>query len=228
MVSQQLANILLRVNAACGRAGRLPGEVLLLAVTKTQSVEHINAALAAGITAIGENRVQEYLAKRPALRPHEFHFIGHLQRNKVKQILPHCAWIHSVDSLRLAEELRRQARCLPAPVSVLAEVNTSGEASKDGIDPTEAYALADLLHGSEGLVFRGFMTVAAPADDAEQVRPSFRLLRTLCDETRARFNDPRINQLSMGMSGDYEVAIEEGATIVRLGTALFGERQANV
>ena len=224
MLSQCLTDIQKRVQAACYRAGRRSTDVLILAVTKTMPPERINEAIGLGVGAIGENRVQEYLGKRARLRPHEFHFIGHLQRNKVRQILPYCAWIHSVDSVRLAEEISVRARAAGRRIPVLIEVNTSGEESKEGVDELMVPEMSDYLVSATGLDFRGFMTLAAPTEIPEQARFSFQMLRRILDETRSRHPGLAIDQLSMGMSSDFEIAVEEGSTMIRVGTALFGDR----
>lgn len=217
----------LRISEACRRAGRPREGVTLVAVTKTLPPEVVNAALAAGIADIGENRVQEYLGKRPMLGPHRFHMIGHLQRNKVRQIVGMCALIHSVDSAELADEIDRRSADRGLVTPVLVEVNTSGEASKHGIEPDAAAALVAHIAGCAHLELRGLMTVAAFLDDLEQVRPMFRMLRTLRDRLQAAHPAMRLTELSMGMSHDYEVAIEEGATLIRVGTALFGARDVH-
>jgi PLP dependent protein len=226
MLAERLEDIERRIAAACARTGRLRGEIGIIAVTKTLQPDMINEAIGLGLGRIGENRVQEYLAKLPALQPHEFHLIGHLQRNKVRSILAHCSMIHSVDSARLADEIHRQAGEAQRAVDILLEVNTSGEESKEGVAPEELPALAEHVLSLTSLRLCGLMTVALPADEAEDVRPCFRLLRGLRDELRTRFPGREFPHLSMGMSGDFETAIEEGATFIRLGTALFGARPA--
>lgn len=217
----------LRISEACRRAGRPREGVTLVAVTKTLPPEVVNAALAAGIADIGENRVQEYLAKRPKLGPHRFHMIGHLQRNKVRQIVGMCTLIHSVDDAELADEIDRRSAGRGLVTPVLVEVNTSGEASKHGVEPEAATALVAHIAGCAHLELRGLMTVAAFLDDLELVRPMFRMLRTLRDRLQEEHPTMRLTELSMGMSHDYEVAIEEGATLIRVGTALFGARETH-
>lgn len=216
----------LRITEACRRTGRPREDVTLIAVTKTLPPDVVNAALAAGIVDIGENRVQEYLGKRPLLAPHRFHMIGHLQRNKVRQIVGMCTLIHSVDSIDLADEIDRRSAGIGCVTPVLVEVNTSGEASKHGVEPDDASALVAHISGCAHLELRGFMTVAAFLDDLEAVRPMFRMLRVLRDRLQAAHPSLRLTELSMGMSHDFEVAIEEGATLIRVGTALFGARHA--
>ena len=224
MVTDRIARVQERIFRSCQKSGRTPDSVRLVAVTKTLAPDTVNEAIAAGLDAIGENRVQEYLRKRPFLLPHEFHLIGHLQRNKVKAILPFCDWIHSVDSAALAEEMQRQAAVLGRTFRVLIEVNVSGEDSKNGIDAADLPLLAEAVTGLPNLSLRGLMTVAEFTEDAEAVRPSFRRLRELREQLQARYPDAHCDQLSMGMTHDFDVAIEEGATMIRLGTAVFGQR----
>lgn len=227
MVAERMVQIRERISRACQRSGRPSDAVRIVAVTKTLGAPVINEAIEAGLFAIGENRVQEYLGKRAALLPHEFHLIGHLQRNKVKAILPYCHWIHSVDSLSLCEEIQRQAQTLARAVQVLIEVNVSGESSKSGVLPEDAAALARAAAGLPMLRVRGLMTVAEYVEDPELVRGSFRLLRETLGTVRAALPYGECDQLSMGMTNDFEVAVEEGATMVRLGTAIFGQRSGH-
>lgn len=197
--------------------------VRIVAVTKTHGPEAVRAAARAGIDAVGENRVQEALAKQDAVGPIdlEWHLIGTLQRNKVRQITGRFALIHSVDREELAVELdRRQPPGRRQPV--LVQVNCSEEAQKGGVAPAELPALLDRIAALPGLELRGLMTLAELTDEAARQRQAFRRLRTLREEAEARGH--RLPELSMGMSGDFGVAVEEGATMVRLGTVLFGER----
>jgi PLP dependent protein len=224
MIAERLHDIELRISAACRRAGRSRSEVTMVAVTKTLPADVINEAIRAGVAVIGENRVQEYLLKREALLPHAFHLIGHLQRNKVKSILPYCTMIHSVDSARLAEEIQMQAKALSRTVDLLLEVNVSGEESKFGLRPEETARVLENLRGMDCLRIRGLMTVAAFTEDPEEARPEFQSLNALLHRLRTEFPESDLRELSMGMTNDFEVAIEEGATIIRLGTALFGPR----
>ena len=197
--------------------------VTIIAVTKTHPADAVTAALAAGLTAVGENRVQEALAKQEALPgvPVEWHLIGSLQRNKARQAVNRFALIHSVDSLALAQELDRRA----APGSrqrVLVQVNCSAEPQKGGVEPDQLPALLEAVARLERLDLQGLMTMAALTEDLAVQRQAFRLLRELRDAAQGQGH--RLPELSMGMSGDYLVAVEEGATMVRLGTLLFGER----
>lgn len=216
--------ILDRVESACARAGRPADEVRVIGVTKTKPAEVLRAAHAAGITDIGENYVQELVQKHAMLGEIvRWHFIGHLQRNKVGEIIPFIGMIHGVDSERLATEISRRAQTIGRRIPVLAQVNTSGEESKHGIAPDQLSQLVSHMAELPGIELQGLMTIPAIFDDPEGVRPMFRLLRELRDHTRTTTGLP-LPHLSMGMTGDFEAAIEEGATMVRIGTALFGGR----
>ncbi len=225
MLTDRLIKIRSRISAACERAGRSPDSVKIVAVTKSVPVEEINRAIELGLTDIGENRVQEYLNKRPLLKLHEFHMIGHLQRNKVKTILPFCGLIHSVDSIALAEEINRRAEAEAIVAKVLLEVNVSGEDSKQGVPPAGVNDLAKTVLAMPNLLCAGLMTVAEQVEDPEMVRPSFRMLHSMLRELNSAYPSAGLCELSMGMTGDYETAIEEGATMIRIGTAIFGMRQ---
>jgi pyridoxal phosphate enzyme (YggS family) len=221
-LAQRVAEVRARIAERQAKAG-WSHPVTVVAVTKTHPPEAVRAAVAAGLTAVGENRVQEALAKQDALPDVrvEWHLIGTLQRNKAKHAVNRFALIHSVDSAALAAELDRRA----APGSlqpVLVQVNCSGEAQKGGVEPAGLPALLEAIRPLERLELRGLMTMAALGPDPEIARPAFRRLRTLRDEAAARGH--ALPELSMGMSGDYLVAVDEGATMVRLGTLLFGER----
>ncbi|HLV60740.1 MAG TPA: YggS family pyridoxal phosphate-dependent enzyme [Fredinandcohnia sp.] len=224
-VAAAIEKVRRRIDDACRAAGRDPGEVRLLLASKTQPPERILQALEAGVTLFGENRVQELVEKARALegRPIEWHFIGHLQRNKIRRVLDFARVVQSVDRPALVDDLVRELEKRDARLRVFLQVNTSGEASKFGVRPEEAEALARHIASSGRLELEGLMTIALHAEDPEGARPCFRLLRAIRDDLRARGFGP-LRELSMGMSGDLEVAIEEGATIVRVGTAAFGAR----
>jgi PLP dependent protein len=208
------------IAAACQRSGRSPGDVLLIAVSKTVEVERIRAAIAAGVACLGENRVQEAREKIDTLgRPVPWHLIGPLQTNKAKDAARLFDWIHSVDRLELAAELSRRARALGRTVDVLLEINVGEEPQKAGARPQEIKSLLDAAAGLDGIRVRGLMAIPPAVAEAEQSRPWFRRLRELRDGTG-------LEHLSMGMSADFEVAVEEGATMVRVGTAIFGPRAA--
>ena len=229
-VSENIARVRQRIAQAARRAGRDPGEVSLMSVTKTQPPERIREAYQAGIRLFGENRVQEFAGKAEALRDlkdAEWHMIGHLQTNKAGKTAELFAAVDSVDSLRLAQRLNAAAQLGSKKLAVLIEINVGGETAKSGVPPGST-ELEEILRGAadfQYLEFRGLMAVPPFTEDPEQARPYFRKLRELRDQIAAR-QWPRIgmNVLSMGMSHDFEVAIEEGSTCARVGTAIFGER----
>ncbi len=214
------------IRDACRRSGRIGSDVHIIGASKAQSVDTILEAVKAGIKAFGENYVQELISKTTQIDDSsiEWHFIGHLQRNKVKQIIDKVTLIHSVDSVALAAEISKNAVRLAKVMDVLLQVNSSGENSKSGISPDSLMHLAEECSAFEGVRIRGLMAVPEATDDEETLRGEFRLLRTLRDAVRDELAMPHCDQLSMGMSSDYEIAVEEGATMVRLGTILFGER----
>jgi PLP dependent protein len=217
-IKQNLDRVREAIARAAARAGRSPSEVLLIGVSKTVEAERIALAVAAGVPALGENRVQEAKEKIEALgRPVPWHLIGHLQTNKARDAARLFDWIHSVDRLELAQELDRRARALDRVLDVLLEVNVGEEPQKSGARPGEVKALLDACAGLGALRVRGLMAIPPAALDPELTRPHFRRLRELRDGAG-------LEHLSMGMSADYEVAVEEGATMVRVGTAIFGAR----
>ena len=221
VIAQNLARVWKKIEAAAKRSGRGREEVTLVAVTKKVGVDRIREAIAAGVTDIGENYVQEAQEKWIELREAaRWHFIGHLQRNKAKAAVEFFDMIHSVDSIALATEIGRRARALDKRVDVLIEVNVAGEAAKFGAPPDETLDFAGEVAEVDGIRLRGLMGMAPFVDDPELTRPYFSLLRRLFDKL------PPENRiyLSMGMTQDFEVAIEEGATMVRIGTAIFGLR----
>jgi len=210
------------IAGACARAGRKPDEVLLIAVSKTVEIERIRLSVAAGVAALGENRVQEAKEKIEALgRPVPWHLIGALQTNKAKDAARLFDWVHSVDRHELAQELDRRARALGRTVDALLEVNVGEEPQKSGARPGEIKGLLDACSRFASLRIRGLMAIPPAADDPEQTRPYFRRLRELRDAAG-------LEHLSMGMSADFAVAVEEGATMVRVGTAIFGPRPPRV
>lgn len=223
-LTSRLAAVQARMRAAAERSGRRIEDVRLVAVTKGVDPERIGEALALGIVDLGENRIQEALPKIAALGPApRWHLVGHLQRNKVGRAIEAFALIHSVDSVRLTEEIARRAGVLGRDIPVLLQVNVAGEPGKHGFAPEEVRDAARRIAGSPGVRVRGLMTIAPLADDPETVRPIFRRLRRLGEVVRAEV--PDADELSMGMSQDYEVAIEEGATLIRVGRAIFGGRR---
>ncbi len=225
-LAANLAHLRRRIAAACARAGRDPATVTLLAVSKGQPPEVVRAAADLGLTLFGENKVQEAKAKIPLCpgRLH-WHLVGHLQSNKARDAVHWFEMIQSLDSLALAAELQKQAEKAAKTVPVLLEVNVAGEASKFGYRPEQLLAELRELNAFPRLEIQGLMTLAPWTPDPEKVRPVFRRLRELKAECEQRLGAP-LAHLSMGMSGDFEVAIEEGATLVRIGTALFGPRSA--
>lgn len=217
-IAANAVDVRARIAAACDRAGRDPARVTLVAVTKTHAAAVVADAFAAGLRDFGENRVQEALPKISELsacgmRP-RWHLVGHLQTNKVPAAIEAFDILHGIDSERLAEVISRRAA---RPVTVLLEVNVAGEQAKHGVAPADAPAIAARIGGMPNLRLAGLMTVAPQVDDPEDVRPVFRRLRELRDAIG-------LPELSMGMTDDFEVAVEEGATMVRIGRAMFGPR----
>ncbi|MGE4440923.1 MAG: YggS family pyridoxal phosphate-dependent enzyme [Desulfomicrobium sp.] len=219
--------VLARMGEAARKVGREPGSVRLLAVSKLHPAADVQTLFEAGQTMFGENYVQEALAKM-ALLPREisWHFIGHLQTNKVKSVVGRFALVHGVDSLKLARSLQNQAEALGVTQDVLVQVNLAGEEQKAGISEADLPGLAEFLAGSASLRWRGLMLMPPFFDDPERARPYFARLRDLAETLRSGFGLP-LPELSMGMTGDFEAAIEEGATLVRIGTRIFGERGSN-
>lgn len=240
-IARNIERVQARIAAACRRAGRRPEEVRLVAVSKTVLPERIREAYDEGLRDFGENRVQEAEVKRPALRDFDitWHMIGHLQTNKARTARELFQWIHTVDSLRLAEKLDHAVNplapdgfagsegpeAIPNPVPVLIEVNVGGEAAKSGVEEGATLELARSISALPSLSLRGLMTVPPFTEDPEGARPYFSRLRDLGKVIdSARLPNVTTGELSMGMSHDFEVAIEEGATLVRVGTAIFGAR----
>jgi hypothetical protein len=226
-LGQRLDEVRGRIGAAAARSGRRADAVLLVAVTKTVGVELVREAVALGLADLGENRIQEAQAKITAVGRDRarWHLIGHLQRNKAGRAVGLFDRVHSVDDAELAESLSRHAAAAGQMLPVLVEVNVSGEASKFGVAPAELEPLLERVAALPGLGLDGLMTVGRLAERPEDARPGFARLRALRDDAERRLG-LGLPELSMGMSGDYEVAVEEGSTMVRVGTALFGERPA--
>lgn len=227
VLAERLPAIRARIASACRRAGRSPESVTLIGVTKGVAAPTVQAAVALGLTDVGENRVQEAREKRGQLAPppRRWHLIGHLQRNKAAHALELFDVIHSVDSLALLETLEQQAGRQGRQVPVLLQVNIAGEATKFGCRPEEALALARAAAACTHAPLAGLMTIPPWSAAAEAARPHFQALRGLRDELAEALGRPKeALKLSMGMSGDFEVAIEEGADYIRVGTAIFGER----
>ena len=216
-----------RIIAAATRSARDPGSIQLMAVSKTIPPERIREAVEAGITLLGENYVQEAREKIPVIGHNvSWHMIGHLQTNKVKYVINLFDWIHSVDRLELARELDKRAGQNNRKLNALIEVNVSGEESKNGVEASHALELVRQVSVLPNLNVRGLMTMPPYSDNPETSRPYFKALRSLRDEISiAAISGIRMDELSMGMTDDFEVAIEEGATIIRVGRAIFGERR---
>lgn len=226
-ISSNIAHIRQRIDAACSRSGRPVSSVGLIAVSKVKPAELVDAAYHAGQRLFGENYVQEFAEKVSAVTtPVTWHFIGALQSNKVKHIRGKVAMIHSVDRFSLAQEINKQWSKLDTPVDILIQVNIGDEGSKSGCQPEELEALVRDVAKLPFLSIKGLMCLPPHHDDPELVRPYFKRMRNLAAEI-SQLNIPGVAmaELSMGMSGDFEVAVEEGATLVRVGTAIFGARK---
>lgn len=226
MIQENLAHVRERIAIACAGSGRSENEVKLVAVSKFKPVSDIEEAIGAGQTVFGENRVQELCDKYQILgQKVEWHLIGHLQRNKVKYIIDKAAMIHSVDSIRLAEQISAEAVKAGVIMPVLLEVNVAREESKFGFFIEEAEEAVRKMGMMPGLKVKGLMTIAPFVEDAEENRKYFKKLYELYVDIRSKnIDNIEMVDLSMGMTGDYEVAIEEGATMVRVGTGIFGSR----
>lgn len=227
-IAARVRTVLDEIHRAASRAGRAPDGIRLMAVSKTVSVERLREAVDAGIRHVGENRLQEAVPKIETLGRDGvvWHFIGSLQRRKVKSVVGRFETIHSVDSLALAEEIDRRAQEAGFRQRVLLEVNLGGEVSKGGFEPDNLLAVLSSLNGLQHLDIRGLMVIPPPSLTAEGARPYFRRLRELAQTLTAQgWGNINMQELSMGMSHDYQVAVEEGATYVRVGTAIFGARR---
>jgi PLP dependent protein len=224
-ISENLASIRSRIAEACHRAGRDAQAITLVAVSKNKTARHIREAYDAGQKVFGENYVQEFLTKQQEFLPQEavWHFIGHLQSNKVKSMLGKVALIQTVDKLSLAAEISKRAAIENQLISILIEINISGEFSKYGLLPAQCFVEIEKIIALPNLLVKGLMTIASPESD--KVRAEFREMKMLFEKLKTLSPDPKhIIELSMGMSQDFEIAIEEGTTMIRVGTAIFGER----
>ena len=230
MVAENYRYVLKKVEEACARSGRDPKDVTLIAVSKTKPIEMIEEAMEAGARVFGENKVQELCDKYEQLpKDLHWHLIGHLQRNKVKYIVDKAELIHSVDSLKLAEEISKEALKKNVEVNILIEVNVAEEESKFGVSVEETPDLVEQIAKLPGIHIQGLMTIAPYTEDPEENRPVFRTLKKLAvDIKKKNIDNVCMDVLSMGMTGDYQVAVEEGATLVRVGTGIFGERNYEV
>lgn len=226
MIEKNLRQVEDNIRAACARSKRKPEDVTLIAVSKTKPAEMIETLFAAGKREFGENKAQELKEKYECLPDGiEWHFIGHLQTNKVKYVVGRAAWIHSIDSLHLAEAVSRECAKKGCDISILVEVNVAGEDSKFGIKPEETENLIREIAKLPHIHVRGLMTIAPFVENPEENRWIFRNLHKLSvDISSKNIDNIDMNVLSMGMTNDYEVAVEEGATHVRVGTGIFGER----
>lgn len=229
-LSGNLSEVQNRITQAARRAGRSPDEITLIAVSKTKPVEMIKEIYDAGIRDFGENKVQEISAKSAVLHSDiRWHMIGHLQRNKVKQVIDKACLIHSVDSMRLALQISEEAQKKGITVPILLEVNIAREESKYGFTAAETAEVLPDIASLGGITVKGLMTSAPFVNDPEENREYFRLMKQLCVDLKAQnIDNTNMDYLSMGMTNDFEVAVEEGATHVRVGTAIFGEREYNV
>jgi pyridoxal phosphate enzyme (YggS family) len=224
-LSEKLALVKSTILRACERSGRDSDKVKIIAVTKGHGEEVLREASGEGLWAYGESKVQEAVAKVEAFGRGEWHFIGHLQTNKVRWVPEYFSWVHSVDRWNLAEELNRRCEASGKVMKVLVQVNVAGEATKYGVSVEGARDLIEKVSGLRYLDLRGLMTIAPYFKDVSRTRPIFRRLRELRDEV-SEVMGIGLPELSMGMSHDYEIAVEEGATMVRLGTVLFGVRRS--
>lgn len=229
-VKKNLKTIIRRIEKACKKAGRDPDSVTIIPVTKTVETERIKEALDCGFNAIAENKVQEAEEKVPLLEAHLpppiWHFVGHLQSNKVNKVVRFASMIQSIDRMKIVKKLNKQLKKLGKEMPVLIQINVSGEDSKYGLHPDDALFFIEQAASFEHIKIKGLMTIGLFSDDWPKVRKGFRLLRELRDNIKAK-NIPGVEMeiLSMGMTNDFEIAIEEGATMVRVGRAIFGERE---
>lgn len=229
MIRENLVTVEQNIITACRKAGRNREDVTLIAVSKTKPVSQILECYEAGVRDFGENKVQELVEKYDRLpKDIRWHMIGHLQTNKVKYIIDKVCMIHSVDSLKLAEEISRQALKHRLEIDILVEINIAGEDSKFGVTAEEAPELIRKIQLLPGIHVKGLMTVAPYVENSEINRQYFVRMCQLCVDIQTQNPDNEIDVLSMGMTGDYGVAIEEGATYVRVGTGIFGERSYNI
>ncbi len=227
MIKENIVSVQKNIDKACNSGNRNAEEVTLIAVSKTKPVSMLMEAYECGCREFGENKVQELVDKYEVMpKDIKWHMIGHLQRNKVKYIVDKVTLIHSVDSLKLAEEISKEALKKQVQVPILIEVNVAGEDTKFGVKPTETEELVRQISMLEGIHIKGLMTIAPYVDNPEENRQYFAQLKQLSvDINRKNIDNVNMNVLSMGMTGDYMVAIEEGASYVRVGTGIFGERQ---
>lgn len=221
-INENLLNVKERIQKACEKSGRNPQDIMLLAVTKTVPVERIEEIMSLGVTSLGENRVQELLSKYDELPGASWHIIGHLQTNKVKSIIGKTHLIHSVDSVHLAKEIGKQSVLKDTVTDILLEVNVSGEESKYGMNLDFVDQMLSECEGIDGIRVRGLMTMAPLGAEESEIRKIFSALyKKYVDISTKKYDNISMDFLSMGMSGDFDIAIEEGANIVRVGRGLF-------
>lgn len=225
-LKERLENVRKKIRECAESSGRMAEDITLVAVTKTYEPDVINEAIALGVTDIGENKVQEILRKYDAVKPVRWHLIGHLQSNKVKYIIDKVVMIHSVDSLHLMDEIERQAKKQGVIMDILIQVNISGEESKFGIKSDEIYEFLDYAENLKHIRVRGLMTILPKSDNVVKNKLHFVNINQLyLDISQKKYDNISMDYLSMGMSGDFEEAIEEGSNMVRIGSAIFGERK---
>lgn len=226
-IESRLNDVKARISAAAKECGRVPEDIKLIAVTKTYPIEAMNEAIRLGVTDIGENKPQEIRDKFDNVSPVNWHLIGHLQTNKVKYIIDRCTLVHSVDSIKLMAEIDRQAQDHNRDIDILIQVNISGEESKSGIAPDELPLLLEYAKNLTNTHVKGLMTIA-PKCDIDEVSRHFSNMKELFDQTaKQSYKNVTMTELSMGMSGDFETAIKHGATMVRIGSLIFGPRNYN-
>ena len=226
-IESRLNDVKARIRAAAKECGRVPEDIKLIAVTKTYPIEAMNEAIRLGVTDIGENKPQEIRDKFDNISPVNWHLIGHLQTNKVKYIIDRCTLVHSVDSIKLMAEIDRQAQDHNRDIDILIQVNISGEESKSGIAPDELPLLLEYAKNLTNTHVKGLMTIA-PKCDIDEVSRHFSNMKELFDQTaKQSYKNVTMTELSMGMSGDFETAIKHGATMVRIGSLIFGPRNYN-
>lgn len=224
-IADNIRYVLDQVRVSADLVNRDPSEINLVAVTKTVPVERIEQAVAAGLRVLGENRVQELNEKYPTLPGVEWHLIGHLQSNKVKYIVDKIALLHSLDSISLAEEINKRMTQLGRAMDVLVQVNIADESTKFGIKPAETEQFIDKIRSLPGVRIQGLMTIGPYAASEQEIRGVFRHLKLLADKVKTiGFPEVEMKHLSMGMSNDYRIAVEEGATLIRVGSTIFGQR----
>ncbi len=229
MIQENLQEVRERINEASRFSGRKPEDITLIAVTKTHSADMINEAISLGITDIGENKVQEVNEKYPFVNPVNWHLIGHLQTNKVKQIIDKVSLIHSVDSVKLLDEIEKQSSLSGITSNVLIQVNISGEESKFGIKPCDTERIIEYNEGLKNVKIRGLMTIAPKLYEGFTNAKHFENIRRIFVDIGAKkYDNSNMRYLSMGMSGDFEEAIRCGSNMVRVGSAIFGKRDYEI